>query len=375
MEIVDTETVAFYESSEGFYGQEFKHTATLTFPDDQEQLIDVASDTYASVPALEPEGTCTVIMVGRPFVDSSGHSLVASSISANVCSDTSSWLGETLTLAHEGELIASVVNTTNQNSLGEKWTRNALGEHASVASFAAFSIALMTNHAPSDLVEDSLKAALDEVRHAKTSFAIASKLSGKDVSPGPLPHSKHQFDRDLSTLAISVAQEGCVDETLSALSAAADVELINEVLKNGAAVGSKYYGIGGDLLVWIRDELSTISMDESNHSALAWRTLDWVCRVDADACGAAKQSVLSENKLIESFQRRFGRNLEYSPELLERMMMTWRKIYTGRGLLAIPIEPALLDAGVEKGTGNHASNPSFMSILVDNISRGGSYST
>ena len=329
IELAETETVYFYEISDGLYGKEVKNTVTVTFPDDQEQLIDVASDTYASVPdPLLEEGTCAPIAIGRPFIDSDGHSLVASTIFSNECGETSSWLGETSAFAHEAESMESVANMTNQLSLGEKWARNALGEHASVASFAAFSVALMTNHAPSDLVEDSLKAALDEVRHAKTSFAIASELLGKGVSPGPLPPSNHQFNRDLTALAISVAKEGCIDETLSALAAAAEVELIDEVLEKGAAVGTKYYGIAAERLVWIRDELRTISTDEGNHSALAWRTLDWVCRVDARACGAARQSVLEETKLIDAFQRRFGRNLEHSPELSDRMMMAWRSIYS-----------------------------------------------
>ncbi|KAL3808109.1 hypothetical protein ACHAXA_001015 [Cyclostephanos tholiformis] len=373
MEIIDTETVAVYEtySFEGtqFYGKEFKHTATLVFPDDQEQLIDAAGDIFVSVPPLD-EGTCIPVVVGRPFIDTNGHSIVASSISANVCSETSSWLGDTSVSVLEGELMASAVNMTDHLSLGGSWARNALGEHASVASFAAFSIALMTNHAPSDLVEDSLKAALDEVRHAKTSFAIASKLSGKNVTPGPLPPSNHQFTGDLTSLAMSVAKEGCVDETLSALAAAADVETIDEVLEKGAAIGTKYYGIGRELLVWIRDELRIISMDESNHSALAWRTLDWVCRVDAKACDAAKQSVLDENMLVESFHRRFGRNVDYSAQLLKRMSLAWRDIYTSRGLLPIHLGSAYIDDVVEEVTGHYASKPSVISLLVDNISRG-----
>ncbi len=290
IELVETETVHFYEIFDGLYGRKVKKTVIATFPDDQEQLIDVASDAYASVPdPLLEEGTCTPIAVGRPFIDSNGHSLIASSIFAtSECGETSSWLGETAAFAHEADSLEFVANTTNQLSIGDEWTRNALGEHASVASFAAFSIALMTNHAPSDLVEDSLEAALDEVCHAKTSFAIASGLLGKDVSPGPLPPSNHRFDRDLTALAISVAKEGCVDETLSALAAAAEAELIDYALEDGAAVGTRYHGIAAERLVWIRNELRITSAEEGNHSALAWRTLDWVCRVDAGACGAGE---------------------------------------------------------------------------------------
>ena len=85
-----------------------------SFPDDQEQLIDVGSDTYASVPdPLLEEGTCDPIAIGRPFIDSNGDSLVASSIFSNESGETSSWLGETSAFAHEAELMESVANMTN----------------------------------------------------------------------------------------------------------------------------------------------------------------------------------------------------------------------------------------------------------------------
>merc|ERR1712127_1071498 len=135
---------------------------------------------------------------------------------------------------------SSTGNATTQFLLGEDWTQRALGEHASVASFSAFSIALMTNSAPSDLVDDALKAGLDEVRHARVSFDIASRLTGKEVGPGPLPPSNHQFEHDLEALAFAVAREGCVDETLSAIAAAVEVEQINQVLEKGLQ-GSMYY--------------------------------------------------------------------------------------------------------------------------------------
>ena len=123
------------------------------------------------------------------------------------------------------------------------------------------------------------------------------------------------------------------------------------------------------LLVWIRDELRTISMDELNHSALAWRTLDWVCRVDAIACDATEQSVLVESKLVEAFHRQFGQNVEYSPQVLERMILTWRNIYTSRGVPPINIGSGHIGVVVEEATGHHASKPLFESLLVDNISR------
>jgi hypothetical protein len=57
------------------------------------------------------------------------------------------------------------------------------------------------------------------------------------------------------------------------------------------------------------------------------------------------------------------------------MMMAWRNIYTGQGVPQILIGSASIDDVVEKVTGNRALNPSFMTLLVDNISSGGSYRT
>ena len=382
MEIVANETVGVFESEyyDGtqYYTKSVKNTAILTFPADQEQIFVTGTDIFTSAPApnLE-EGTCAPIAIGRPFVDSVGRSLVASSVFAphEQCDEySSSWRGDTTTLSFEVLVESGIANmtTTNHLTLGDEWTKNALGEHASVASFAAFSIALMTNNAPSDLVEDSFKAAMDEIRHAKVSFAIASKLVGRDVIPGPLPPSNHQFNRDLTALAMAVAKEGCVDETLSSLVATAEVELINDVLENngGAAqIGSKYYGISNKLLSWIRDELRIISQDESSHSALAWRTLDWVCSVDVIACDAVKQSVINEGKLIKAFEGRFGsgRNVDYSPELLERMMMTWKNIYSSHFNHDVND-----DDGVDEVNDRdyHLANPLIFPLLKEKISLG-----
>ena len=129
----------------------------------------------------------------------------------NVGGGKSSWAGESLGKIHASHRS----NTTGHLHylLVEDWTQHALGEHSSVTSFSAFSIALMTNQAPSNLANNTLKAGLDEVCHAKTSFEIASVLAGRDVRPGPLPLSSHKFHGDLRALTLAVAREGCVDET------------------------------------------------------------------------------------------------------------------------------------------------------------------
>ncbi|KAL9185022.1 hypothetical protein ACHAXT_002799 [Thalassiosira profunda] len=323
-EVASKELDRVLEDGTHLYRADYRVSANVTFPDDQAVGIDSSVDSYSVVPPFD-EWQCSVIVCGRPFSDSMGNSLLASSCSTDGTGKSSSWLGRTLTLPRRVQSTST--NATINPELGREWTKNALSEHASVASFAAFNIALMTNHAPSDLVEDSLRAALDEVRHARVSFEIASALVGGDVGPGPLPLSSHQFEKNLTALATSVAKEGCVDETLSALVAAAEVELIDEILETGSVPVSKYAGVSRDTLAWIRDELRPISIDESRHSLLAWRTLHWVCTVDDVACDDAKTNVLTELKLTAAFKR-FGQRFEGHPQLQSHMRNAWMEIQT-----------------------------------------------
>lgn len=173
----------------------------------------------------------------------------------------------------------------------------------------------MANGAPSSLVEDSLKAGLDEVQHAKISFDIASKLIGRKVRPSALPPSHHEFTHDLKALGMAVAKEGCVDETLSAIELAAEVEFIDKVLKGREGGDStKYDGVGEDTLLWIRNELQTIALDESKHAELAYQ------------CDAVKSEVLNEHMLDTAFHRCFAL-LSFNDISYHVMMDKWKKIY------------------------------------------------
>jgi len=224
---------------------------------------------------------------GRPFVDVGGHQL-----QAPVCMEPST----SIAWSAEKVSMKSVLSSDDQ-SLGREWAERALGEHASVPAFAAFTIALMSNNAPPVLVQDALTAAMDEVRHAKTSFEIASLLLGTTVEPGPIPPSVHRFEQNLIGLAVAVAQEGCIDETLSALVAAFEVDTrldrndrIDEATKS-----------------LLKDKMRTIALEESSHSALAWRTVLWACKMDSDACSIVNHRVFGLENLEQAFEERFGR--------------------------------------------------------------------
>ncbi|KAL7482351.1 hypothetical protein ACHAW6_008024 [Cyclotella cf. meneghiniana] len=315
----------------------YQYTADITFPIDSSTTeLDMSSGSI-EVDALS-YAECVRPTDGRPFVDSKGASLVARPRVRDACESLGSRSSrvdnaDTCIAANTQPRHTSNHNRTAHDhpldtvSLGEEWTRRALGEHASIASFSAFSIALMTNAAPLSLVRDSLSAGLDEVRHARTSFEIASKLLRKEVVPGPLPESSHEFGRDLIELASAVAREGCVDETLSALAAAVESEEMSRAIENGSDREDKYAGLDSSTAAWIRDELTVIAMEESYHSALAWRTLYWVCSVDSEACSVIKREVMDESELELRFNYRFASAFADKPVLLAEMKREWKKVY------------------------------------------------
>ena len=287
------------------------YTATLEFP-----LTDSNTELQpnSTVPSIE----CLILAEGRPFIDTTGKSLQASPALKDADLSWSGYLEEKGT---EESLKNGTENAPL--SLGEDWTRRALAEHASVASFSAFSIALMTNQAPSYLVEDSFKAAQDEIRHARVSFDIASILTGKEIGPGPLPASTLEFKRDLTTLALSVAREGCIDETLSTFSAALEANAIDDFLK-GVTVNSKYSNIDRDVLALMRNELKQISAEEGNHSALAWRTLNWICSIDKNACTHVYGDVFKEKNLRQRINQVIP-NQQF--EVLEMIFEEWSHVF------------------------------------------------
>lgn len=287
------------------------YTATLEFP-----LTDSNTELQpnSTVPSIE----CLILAEGRPFIDTTGKSLQASPALKDADLSWSGYLEEKGT---EESLKNGTENAPL--SLGEDWTRRALAEHASVASFSAFSIALMTNQAPSYLVEDSFKAAQDEIRHARVSFDIASILTGKEIGPGPLPASTLEFKRDLTTLALSVAREGCIDETLSTFSAALEANAIDDFLK-GVTVNSKYSNIDRDVLALMRNELKQISAEEGNHSALAWRTLNWICSIDKNACTHVYGDVFKEKNLRQRINQVIP-NQQF--EILEMIFEEWSHVF------------------------------------------------
>jgi hypothetical protein len=136
-----------------------------------------------------------------------------------------------------------------------RWAEIARMEHASIASFARFTLELLALGAPLDLVRDAQRAALDEVEHARLAFELASTHAGAPIGPGPLDVHGVVARDDVREIVRSLVLEGCAGETIGAAEAARDAAESSGVVARTFA---------------------RIARDEEQHATLAWRTLRWL---------------------------------------------------------------------------------------------------
>jgi hypothetical protein len=162
-----------------------------------------------------------------------------------------------------------------REALAATWARDGLLEHASVASFARFSLDLLAAGAPADLVEAAHMAALDEVRHARLCFALASAYRGATVEPGPFPCGESvRVESSLSALAVAAVKEGCVGETIAAILAAEQLAAATDPA--------------------VRAVLATIAEDEARHAELAFRAVAWAIRAGGEPVRAAVAAAFAD---------------------------------------------------------------------------------
>lgn len=172
-------------------------------------------------------------------------------------------------------LRASTLPAAVREELVVRWTRAALDEHASVAAFARVALDLMRHGAPPELIEQAHAAALDEVRHARHGFAIATALRGAPVGPGAFPlGASVPLAADLVAVAVEAALDGCIGETVASLLAWEAAEVCEEPA--------------------IREVLRGIAEDEQRHALLGWRTLRWALRQGGVAVRSAVAAVFAE---------------------------------------------------------------------------------
>lgn len=184
---------------------------------------------------------CVGACCGRPMT-------VAGEVRAAALTRASSWV--TPPRAAEG------LDPVTCAALAKAWRDDGVMEHASVASFARFTLAMLSLGAPPDIVADAQRAALDEVSHARACLDLAASFDGEPMGPGALDVRGAVDDLCAERVLRDLIVEGCVGETVAAMLAAAQ----RDVAARAEA----------------RAALDAIAADEERHSALAWRAAAWM---------------------------------------------------------------------------------------------------
>ncbi len=186
--------------------------------------------------------------VGRPFVVGGHVRLAALERSAG-------WTGGQAALAPD----VSALDAASRQALADFWAREALTEHASVASFSRFVLQLLALGAPAELVRGAIRAASEELEHATACFRLASAYGAEPVRPGALDVTGAlDHVADPVAAAVSLASEGCIAETVSAL----QIRVAFEEATDPA----------------VRASLHAIAAEEAEHARLAWAALAWLLR-------------------------------------------------------------------------------------------------
>ena len=162
-------------------------------------------------------------------------------------------------------------------ALARFWTESARGEHASVPAFSRLALSLVAAGAPARLVESAHWAALDEIKHARLAFSLASAYAGEPVGPGPLPALQKAPAVTATSLAELAAEsliDGCLLEGVGA-------EMVRRALLRARDPR-------------VRAALAVIAPDEVSHAALAWDVVQWCCDRGGDPVLRALTAALAK---------------------------------------------------------------------------------
>lgn len=268
----------------------------------------------------QADGTCCYVACegvccGRPFVVN-GSALLAGVVQSQ--SWVLSSLGSGETLAPLQGVSPPALDPDARRLLADLWLGDAKMEHASIASFAQFSLDLLRLGAPPEFIRDSHLAGLDEIRHAQVAFSVAERLSGVAHAPDawPLgtlePHSLHET-------IVAAILEGCVGETLAAGVLAEQARLCTDPE--------------------LAEQLARMSVDELRHAELAWRFVAWGISLHGEAARALAAETFRTALSRHPQPRELRGVTEQQLHAAGRISATeWRRVVTD--LVSAVLEPA-----------------------------------
>ena len=211
---------------------------------------------------------CDGACCGRPF-------LVAGEARVAPVRERSDWLTPRTAAA---AVRARVLDPVMREQIATAWARDAAMEHASVASFARFTLELLALGAPADLVMGAQEAARDEIEHARACFAIASRHAGTNLGPGKLDVGGAVPAINIGAVITAAILEGCIGETLSALLAETRLARAEDAD--------------------VRAALRRIANEEARHAELAWSFVGW-----AIASGGSDLRILAARAFEDAMAR------------------------------------------------------------------------
>ena len=253
-----------------------KCAAAAEHPDDAtdsgfhpRRSIRFSADNTAAARAKTANACCYTWVIpcpgGRAFRDATGTPSVARTI------ERIDWV------ATIGALALGDIAPEERAALADHWTQEAAFEHASIASFAQLTLDLLSVGAPPDLLEAAQRATLDEIEHARITFALATAYGGKPVGPAALS-ALPGASRTLAAIARSTFIDACVGESVASAALAESSRRASDPV--------------------LRDLLAKMAEDEERHAELAWRIVAWALRSgDADVARAlteAQDEVITE---------------------------------------------------------------------------------
>jgi hypothetical protein len=155
-------------------------------------------------------------------------------------------------------------STCDTRAAGSYFADVAHLEAASVAAFRIMRDELRAKGAPKKLVRAAARAARDEIRHARTTGALARRFGAEPR----VPVVAATEPRSLEAMALENVVEGCVRETYGALLATRQAESATDPV--------------------VRAAMKRIARDETRHAALSWQVGRWL---DTRLAPAAKHNV------------------------------------------------------------------------------------
>lgn len=201
---------------------------------------------------------------GRPLRGEQGP-VTAAAREASGWADT----GDVALVAH--------LSPREREELAALWLEAALVEHASIATFAALALELLSLGAPADLLTACQQAAQEEIEHARLCFGLASTYAGLPLGPGELPSPATALSGDAAAVARLSFTDGCIGETFA------------------AALARRAQRHASDPAV--ARVLARIATDEARHAALAWSIVAWCLKVDPARVRAALGAALAAPEL------------------------------------------------------------------------------